>query len=791
MRGENRRERLRLLSAPATGATAPKIFRSCVAMLLAAIMAVPAARAMAQEAVSPAINAPAQFEQTCALCHGDDAQGSDRAPALLGNRQLRGLSESDVADIIQKGRGNMPAFSSLPAADVQQLAHFVRALNASAFDMKPAGDTTAGSSIFFGSGQCAQCHTAEGRGGTNGPDLSDSGRRLTLRELTADLQHPEALHVPGYDMQKVTLRDGTTLRGFARRRSSHSIDLQTLDGRLHLLDESQYSQIVADTQPYMPAFNGTADQYRDLIAYLSSLNGVHVGPITTAQGAVPAEAIRAVVHPNPADWPTYSGDVRGDRHSALRLIDTHNVASLRPAWAHPLPYDPLETTPVVMDGVMYVTGPNQVYALDGRTGGEIWRYSRPRSAAATISGDAAKGAQRGVALLGDRVFFITDNAHLICLQRLTGALLWDVAMPEGAGKYGGTSAPLIAGDLVIAGVSGGDEGVRGFVAAYRAMTGEQAWRFWTVPKADEPAAASWQGDPDPQGGTTWTTPSYDPETGVLYVGVGNPYPDTDGDNRGGDNLYTDSDVALDAKSGKLLWYFQFTPHDVHDWDADQPIALVDAPFEGQQRKLLLHANRNGFFYVLDRTNGKLLRASAFVRKLTWASGIGPDGRPVLLPANETTLGGAKTCPAVRGATNWYSTSFDPTTGLYYVMAVEDCSLYRKAHDGGYGAVNDPIDPAHKVLRALAVDTGKIAWELPLLGRTEANYSGVLTTASGLLFFGESNGEFAALDAKSGKYLWHFEANQVWKASPITYEIDGREYIAIASGPNILSFTTAH
>ena len=429
---------------------------------------------------------------------------------------------------------------------------------------------------------------------------------------------------------------------------------------------------------------------------------------------VPPEAIRAIAHPSPADWPTYSGDVRGNRYSSLREINERNVSSLRQAWVHPLPYDPLETTPVVMDAVMYVTGPNQVYALDARTGGEIWHYSRPRSAASGISGDAAKGAQRGVAVLGDRVFFITDNAHLICLHRLTGALLWDVAMPEDSGKYGGTSAPLVAGDLVIAGVSGGDEGVRGFVAAYRATSGEQAWRFWTVPKADEAAAATWQGDASPQGGTTWTTPSYDPDTGVLYVGVGNPYPDTDGDDRGGDNLYTDSDLALDAKTGKLLWYFQFTPHDVHDWDANQPLVLIDAPFRGLQRKLLLHANRNGFFYVLDRTSGKLLLASALVRKLTWASGIGPDGRPILLPANETTLGGAKTCPAVRGATNWYSTSYNPLTGLYYVMTVEDCSLYRKAHDGGYGFINDPADPAHKVLRALAIDTGKIVWELSLI-----------------------------------------------------------------------------
>jgi alcohol dehydrogenase (cytochrome c) len=393
-----------------------------------------------------------------------------------------------------------------------------------------------------------------------------------------------------------------------------------------------------------------------------------------------------------------------------------------------------------------------------------------------------------VALLGERLFFITDNAHLLCLQRVTGALLWEVALPEGPGKYGGTSAPLVAGDLVIAGVSGGDEGVRGFVAAYRATTGEEAWRFWTVPKAEEPAASSWQGTDNPQGGTTWTTPSYDPDTGILYVGTGNPYPDTDGDQRIGDNLYTDSDLALDARTGTLLWYYQFTPHDLHDWDANQPVVLVDAPFRGHARKLLLHANRNGFFYVLDRTNGHLLNASPFVHKLTWASAIGVDGRPVLVPDNEPTLGGVKTCPAVRGATNWYSTAYNPGTRLYYVMAVEDCSLYRKAHDGGYGFLNDPKDPAHKVLRAISIDTGNITWEVPLRGPTEGNYSGVLSTAGGLVFFGESTGGFAAVDAATGKYLWHFDANQPWKGSPMTYSTGGQQYVAIAAGSNILAFS---
>jgi len=737
----------------------------------------------------PAVDS-AQFGQTCSVCHGGGAEGTDRAPALTNNRRLRSASEADIANIIKNGRGNMPSFSFLPAAQIQSLARFVHSLNADAFDTRPAGDTQAGAGIFFESGHCAECHTAQGRGGINGPDLSNIGHLLTVSELAQSLREPGAKIATGYGLVDVTLRDGGSLRGFARSRTSHSLALQTLDGKLRLLSDAEYSNVVPEKGSSMPAYDGSPEQTRDLIAFLSTLGGVAPGGDISTHENVPREAIESVLQPKPGSWPTYSGNVDGNRYSQLGDVNVHNVAALRPAWVHPLPYSPLETTPIVVDGVMYVTAPNQVYALDARTGSEIWNYTRPRSTAGEISGDAAKGANRGVGILGDRIFFTTDNAHLICLQRLTGALLWDIALPGQPGHFGGTSAPLVVGDLVIAGVSGGDEGIRGFVAAYKATTGEQAWRFWTVPRPGEPNAQTWIGDPDPQGGASWTTGSYDAKTGVLYVGMGNPYPDTDGDNRGGDNLYTDSDLALDAKTGKLLWHFQFTPHDVHDWDANQPIALVDARFHGTDRKLLLHANRNGFFYVLDRTNGKLLQATPFVKKLTWASEIGADGRPKLLPANATTVGGVETCPAVRGATNWYSTAYSPVTQLYYVMTVEDCTVYHKAHDGGYGRADHPDDPAMKVLRAISVETGKIVWELPMDGSPESNYSGVLGTQGGLVFYAESSGGFAAADAKTGKSLWHFDTNQAVKASPMTYMIDGRQYVTIASGSNILSFTLA-
>jgi PQQ-dependent dehydrogenase (methanol/ethanol family) len=727
------------------------------------------------------------FNERCTLCHGSGAQGTDRGPALANNRRLRMSSEADLMDLIKNGRANMPSFSFLAADQLQALAGYVHGLNATVFETHPAGDIDHGKEIFFGGGQCITCHTAHGTGGDSAPDLSNIARSATVGELTRALRTPGKVLSPGYGLADLTLTDGSTLHGFVRERTADSVALQTMDGRLHLLNADEYRSLTLLSGSAMPAFTGPDSDLRDLVAYLSTLGGVRPGADSSARGTISEEDQRAVTDPGAGEWPTYSGRVTGNRHSTLKQVNVHNVATLTPAWVRPLPYAPLEVTPLVVAGVMYTAGPNQVYALDARTGAQIWEYTRPRSPASEISGDAVRGASRGVAILGHRVFYITDNAHLISLNALTGALLWEVSLPSQPGRFGGTSAPLVVGDLVVAGISGGDEGVHGFIAAYRAASGEEAWRFWTVPKAGEALAKTWEGDSDPQGGASWTTPSYDPETGALYVSTGNPWPDTDGDARAGDNLYTDSDLALDAKTGKLLWYFQYTPHDIHDWDANQPIVLVDVPYDGKPRKLLLHANRNGFFYVLDRINGQLLHASAFVKKLTWASGVGTDGRPQLLPGNEVTSGGVEACPAVRGATNWYSTAYDPQTRLYYVMSVEDCSVYRKSRMGGFGPVNHPDDPGYKVLRALSVDSGKIVWEMPMVGPTESNYSGVMSTDGGIVVFGDSSGGIVAADARNGHVLWRFQANQIIKASPMTYTVSGRQYISIASGSNILVF----
>ncbi|HEY4380651.1 MAG TPA: PQQ-binding-like beta-propeller repeat protein [Acidobacteriaceae bacterium] len=762
-----------------------------LAVALCALLGTPGGVAWAQGVNGQGQTPPPQFLRTCALCHGNDGKGTDRAPTMVNSAHLQSMSDADIATVIQKGRNRMPAFP-LPAADIDRLVHYVRSLNAAASGTSVPGDAKAGEAVFFGSGKCSTCHVARGRGVSNGPDLSNIASRMRLGNMQQALVNPNANVTAGYAMASVDMSVGTPLRGFLRAQGSHDVVLQTADGKLHLLDDSEYRGVMIEANAAMPAFQGTADEQRNLLAYLATLNGVGVGALQQAQAAVPVPDVAAVEHPAQGNWPNYNGTLDGNRNSALSQINAKNVSKLQLQWTYSINFFGLETTPVVVDGVMYVTGNNQVFALSGSTGREIWRYERPKSLGAAISGDAAIGVNRGVAVLGGRVFYLTDNAHLIALDRLTGALLWDIDTPEGApGQFGGTAAPLVVGDLVLTGVSGGDNGIRGFIAAYKATTGELAWKFMTIPKPGDtgPIADTWKGSAlGLGGGATWTTGSADVDAGVVYWPVGNPHPDTDGDERAGDNLYTNSDLALDAKTGKLLWHFQFTPHDLHDWDANQPIVLVNDKWKGQDRRLLLHANRNGFLYVLDRTTGAPLMASKMVDTLNWASGIDPKTwRPELLPANETTLQGTVGCPAVRGATNWYSTAYSPATRLYYVMTVEDCTVYRKAEDGGYGRYQDPAHPAQKILRAFNIETGKVMWQINLPGPVQSNYSGVLSTAGGLVFFGESSGGFAAVDAATGKYLWHFETNHAMKASPMTYEVNGRQYIAIASGANVLSF----
>ncbi|HEY5906624.1 MAG TPA: PQQ-dependent dehydrogenase, methanol/ethanol family [Vicinamibacteria bacterium] len=617
--------------------------------------------------------------------------------------------------------------------------------------------------------RCSRCHGGDGNGGELGPEILSRlpsrtddelvrlvreglptagmpGFALADGELRALVAFLRTLRSPWDEppaRRSVTTTDGRALQGLVLGESDVELQLLGDDRRLHLLRRQ-------------------GEAYR---------------PVTSDVA-----------------WPTYNGVAGGNRYSQLSQIDTGNVRRLVPRWVFALDgTGRLQTTPVVVDGVMYVTAGNQAYALDAGSGRQLWHYRRSRTKG--LAGDAAGGINRGVAISGERVFLVTDHAHLLALDRTTGALLWDTTMADWRQNYGATSAPLVVGDLVVSGISGGDEGVRGFLAAYDLATGKEAWRFWTVPRRGEPGSETWQGkDIDHPCASTWFTGTYDAGLDTLYWPTGNPCPDYNGDERKGDNLYSDSILALEAKTGRMKWHFQYTPHDVWDWDAQQPPVLVDTEWEGQPRRLLLHANRNGFFYVLDRTDGRLLRATPFVKKLTWAKEIGPDGRPVKNPGQEPTEAGVTVCPAVEGATNWFSTAFHPATGLYYVQTLEKCTLYKKTDEkweagkSYYGGSTSRAEgePGQKILRALDLRTGRAAWERPQTGPADS-WGGVLATAGGLVFYGEDGGALAAADARTGALLWRFPTNEVWKASPMTYSFDGRQYVAVASGPNILVF----
>jgi alcohol dehydrogenase (cytochrome c) len=497
------------------------------------------------------------------------------------------------------------------------------------------------------------------------------------------------------------------------------------------------------------------------------------------------------------NWPSYNGDYTGRRYSSLREINRSNVAQLRAAWVfHPGNSQRLEATPVVIRGVMYVTSANDVFALDASTGRTVWHYSRPVSSG--LLDDAAAHKSRGVAVWEQFVYSETDDAHLLCLDARSGNLLWDVQYADKVKQYGATSAPLVVKDEVIVGTSGGDSGVRGFVAAYDAKKGTLKWRLWTIPGPGEFGSASWPGDLYLHGGaTTWMPGTYDPELDTVYWTTSNAAPDFDGSSRPGDDLYTACVLAIDPNTGKLKWYFQFTPHDVYDYDANETPVLVDRDENGAVRHLLLQADRNGFFYVLDRTDGKFLRATPFVEKLTWATGIDSSGRPLLsglIPTKE----GTHICPGIVGATNWFSPSYNPNTGLFYVMALENCNLYfakpKPFTQGetfyGTGTKHPVGEDSRKILLALSPSDGKKVWQYPQAGHGNS-WGGTLTTAGGLVFFADDAESFEAVDAETGKPLWHFNTGQSFVASPMTYSVEGVQYVAISAGSDVFSFALPH
>jgi len=501
-----------------------------------------------------------------------------------------------------------------------------------------------------------------------------------------------------------------------------------------------------------------------------------------------------LAQPVGANWLSYNGDYSGRRYSKLTQIDRSNVAQLRAQWVfHASRADDMEVTPQVVNGVMFVGVQNDVFALDARTGREIWHYSR--SITEGLIDDASQHHNRGVGIWHSRVYLETDNAHLLCLDARSGHLLWDTPYAEGNRNYGATSAPLVVKDKVLVGTSGGDDGVRGFLAAFDAQTGKLVWRFWTIPGPGEPGSSSWPGNLYLHGGgTTWMPGTYDPELNTIYWGTSNPSPDFNGDPRPGDDLYTDCVLAIDPDSGKLKWHFQFTPHDLYDYDATETPVLLDAKYKGEARKLLVEANRNGYVYVLDRTDGKFLSASPFVEKLNWAKGIDSQGRPIRSGVQPTSEGSI-VCPGFAGATNWYSPAYNPDTHLMYFLALEECGTFfsktpeRFAEGQTYyatGVRHSPGGTRQKILIAYNVESGEFAWRYPQAGQGHSS-GGVMTTAGGVIFFGDDQQSLEAVDAATGAPLWHFGAGQSIHASPMSYEVNGKQYVAIAAGTDLFTF----
>jgi alcohol dehydrogenase (cytochrome c) len=542
---------------------------------------------------------------------------------------------------------------------------------------------------------------------------------------------------------------------------------------------------------------------RYMLLALLAIGGA-AGPSVTSE-----RILHAVEEPQ--NWLTYSGTYRSERHTLLKQITPANASKLELQWVFQTnSTDKFEATPLVVDGVMYtVSPPNDIVALDAATGRVFWVYHHRPSAQRNCCGNN----NRGLAILGNTLFMGTVDAFLVAVNAATGMEEWKVKVDRADAGYSIMHAPLVVKDRIIVGVGGGEFGIRGFIAAFDPKDGREVWRFNTIPGPGEPGHETWKGDPDAWkhgSGPVWVTGSYDPELNLTYWGVGNPGPDWNGDGREGDNLYTDSVVALNADTGALAWHYQFTPHDELDYDAVQVPVLADLQWPAadgrrQLRKVMMWANRNGFFYVLDRITGKLLLARPFV-KMNWASGVDDNGRPIRVAGSVPTKQGTTIFPGVQGGTNWYSPSYSPGTGLFYVSCWDDYSTvfvkekteYRegKAFPGGDALPAGPglwtprvenhyrEENGYGAVRAFDPLTGARKWEFRMPTVTE---SGILTTATDVLFSGGREGYFFALDARSGAVLWRATLGGVVISGPMSYAVGGRQYVAVAAGSALFSF----
>jgi len=592
---------------------------------------------------------------------------------------------------------------------------------------------TSGQSLY--TTHCAVCHGATAEGGS-GPDLTSTRWRASISDDELD-----RIIAAG--------KAGTAMPGFAAQ-----------------LDAGLRSAVVA---------------------HLRSLASQALQPANDLQAPVinvsPARILGAAA--DNANWLTYSRDYANQRFSPLKNIHKQNVRNLTAVWSFQTGTpDGLQSTPLIVEGVLYLsTSWNHVFAIDARTGAELWHYRRKLPEKLKY---CCGPVNRGVAVLNDSLYLATLDAHLVALDARTGRPKWDVEMGKVEQNLSGTGPPLAIGNKVVIGIAGGDYPSRGFIDAYDARNGRRLWRFYTIPGAGDRKAETWLGNSNETGGAaTWMNGSYDPELNTIYWGTGNPYPDYDGDFRRGDNLYSDSVVALDADTGRLKWHYQFTPSDWWDYDGVNEMLLTEINHQGRRIKALLHADRNGHFYAIDRTNGAFLYAKPFVR-VTWTNGFDEKGRPIVNPAAIPTAEGVQVCPGAAGGKEWNAMAYSPLTRLVYVPVIENCAIFsnygveakKKGLPPGPSGFRYLPNQAYGKVMAIRADTGERAWEVRT--RTPMG-AGMLATAGGLLFTGEAEGNFIAYDVDSGAKLWSFQTGSGIRAGAITYELDGRQYVAIATG----------
>lgn len=744
------------------------------------------------------------YEQTCQTCHGSEARG-DRGPALATGNFQHGGEDADLFRTIRTGipGTQMPAFSALPADNIWRIITYLRSLNNNSADANETvpGDPASGQKIFRGKGGCAQCHQVNARGVDIGPDLSDAGKN-SAAYLRGIIVNPNASASDvrrwfGPSGVRVNTREGEA-SGIKRAEDNYTLIMTDLTGKLRIFERKDILEEQAETKSLMPdTYSQTLSpvEIQDLVAYLKTLKSRDLSQTIQVDvpGGLTFERLRNT-KAEPQNWLTYWGGYQGHHFSSLSQITPANVGRLQAQWSLQMPPGPsLEATPLVIDGVMYTTYTTStaagVYALDARSGLEIWKYERPQK---ITNPNQINPFNRGVAMLGNRLFFGTLDAALVALDARSGGILWETQVADTMTGNSITGAPLAIKDKIIVGVAGGEFGIRGFVDAYDPATGKRLWRFNTIPAPGEFGNDTWAGDSWKHGsGAAWLTGSYDPELNLLYWTVGNPGPSMNAAGREGDNLFTCSVVALNPDTGERKWHYQFTPGDSHDWDANEDVILADNVVNGVKRKLLLQADRNGMFYVLDRTNGKLIFGKPYVQQ-TWNSGFQPDGRPIFKPGWQSSPKGNVIAPLLVGGSNWQNPSYDAAHSMLYVEALDGAMGYRTVpvhYEAGRqylgGAFFPSNQPAKSAVLAIDAMTGSVRWKFPIF--RPALSAGVLATAPGLVFVATGDGNLIALDAQTGKSLWHFQTGGSIASSAISYAVGGRQYVAISAANSLYAF----